>query len=152
MQITILVNGLWLAIASADYRFGLVGQVYSYTTRLGLDIDKDNMVFGEHRVSLATNLNLDSTIVDMLNYGNVLLVAGIDCVGNHLLHLLTATNYGYARIYDLLNHIAAMAALIKLCCHNTIFRVKNLNQGDSVNDRDIGARHRDQRSPYPSRV
>ena len=96
VQITILVNGLWLAIASADYRFGLVGQVHSDTTRLGLDIDKDNVVFREHRVSLATNFNLDSTVVNLLNYGNVLLVAGIDSVGNQLLHLLTTTHYGYA--------------------------------------------------------
>lgn len=118
VQIAIFVYGNRLVVADAYHSLGLIGQIYANTTTFSLNVDKYDMMFWQHRVFYTTDAHLDSAIVDALNNGDVLLSACIYRIGNQLLHLLTAAYNCHARIYNLLDYIATMAAFEKLCCHN----------------------------------
>ena len=117
MQVTILIHGRGLLSTSAYHRLGLILELTAYASALGLDVDEDYVVLGRHWVWLTTHLYLDSAIAQVGHHGNVLLAACIHRVGDEFLHLLTAANHVYTRVHDLLDHIAAVAALVKFCCH-----------------------------------
>ena len=90
VKVAIFVNCERFIVASADDGLGLILKIYSDATPLGLDIDESYVVFGEHWVSHATHLHLDTAVVDALNNWEMLLAAGINSIGNELLHLLAA--------------------------------------------------------------
>ena len=120
MQIAILIHSYGAVRADADNSFGPILQIDAYATVLGLNVDEGDVVLLGHRVRHATYLNLDLAIIQMLNHRDVLLAATVRGVGHKLLHRLAAAYHINTRIHHLLDHIAAMAALIKLCCHNQI--------------------------------
>ena len=47
----------------------------------------------EHRMGDASHLNLYLAVIDACHERNMLLMTCIDCAGNQLLHLLSATYY-----------------------------------------------------------
>ena len=118
VKVAILIHGNRTRRAGADDGLGLIAQIDTDTAILRLDIDECDVVLGQHRVRHATHFDFDRAVVNSGNDGQVLLDARLDGIGHELLHLLATTNNGDIRIDDLLDHIAAMAALKKLGCHN----------------------------------
>ena len=117
VQIAILIHGHDLLVADAHLCLGLILQIDTDSSSLGLDVDKYDMVLLGHGVRNATHLDLELSIAQILDHGHMLLAAGICRIGDQLLHLLTTTYHLNARIYHLLDHIATVAALVKFCCH-----------------------------------
>ena len=124
MQVAILIHGDRFRRAGADDRLGLVAQIDADTAIFGLDVDERDVVLGQHRMRRTTHLDLDRAVVDAGNNGQMLLDARLDGIRYELLHLLATTNNRDFRINDFLDHIAAMAALIKLGCHKSTMYFK----------------------------
>ena len=117
MQIAILIHGHNLLATHADLSLGLILQIDTDSSALGLDINKYDVMLLGHGVRNATHLDLELSITQLAHYGHMLLSAGIYRIGDQLLHLLATAHHLNTRIYHLLDHIAAMAALVKFCCH-----------------------------------
>ena len=96
-----------------------ISKIYSDTSPICLYIDKGNMMLSCHRMRLTTHLHTNMTIINPSNLRNMLLNTGINQIRNKLHHHLPATHNRNLGIHKLNNHITAMAAPIKLCCHNT---------------------------------
>ena len=120
MQVAVLIDCRNLLVTNRNYSLGLIRKVYLDASTLGLDIDERDVVLLGHGVCHTSYLDLDFTTIEARNHGNVLLVRCINSIRNKLLHLLAAAYNGNLRIYYLLYYIAAVTALIKLCCLNII--------------------------------
>ena len=121
VQVAVLIDRNRLVGTGAELALRLIGQVYALTSVFGFKIDKGDMVLRKHWVRHAAHLNLDTAVVELCNYGNVLLAACINSTRYQLLHLLATAYHRYARINTLVYYISAMFADIKFCCHNSIF-------------------------------
>jgi hypothetical protein len=91
VEVAILVDCDRLRVTSAEYRLRFIGQIDAVTTILGLYVDKADVVLRQHWMSHATHLNLNMTVVNLCNNGNVLLVACINRIRNQLLHRYATT-------------------------------------------------------------
>ena len=120
VQIAIFIYGNHLFTTSADLCFGFILEIAADASALGLDIDEDNVVLRKHRVCLATHLHLNLAIAQIGYYGDMLLATRLNRIGDKFLHLLATAYYTNARVNYLFNHIAAMAALVKFCCHKIV--------------------------------
>ena len=64
MEVAILIDSHRLVGIGVDNRLGLVAQIDTHATGLGLDIDEGDVVFGEHRMGYTTHLNLEGPLID----------------------------------------------------------------------------------------
>ena len=113
MKIAVFIDCHRLLIAYAYYSLWLILEVNTDTTVLCLDIDERYVVLWEHRVGHAADLYLDCAVIKLCNYRHMLLKTCIYCSWHKFHHLLTAAYNWNLAVNNLLDHIAAMAALIK---------------------------------------
>lgn len=121
MQVAVLIDGNYLLTTSANHRLWFILQIDSNTTALGLNVDKYDVMLLGHGMQHATHLDLDFPITHVRHHRHMFLATGLHRIGNQLLHLLATADHINARIYNLLYHIATMAALEKFCCHKYRF-------------------------------
>ena len=112
MEITILINRYRLVTATSC-RLRLVLQVHTDSTVLCLYVDKCDVVFRKHWVFNATDLDLESVLVEPCYNRYMLLKTRIYCSRYQFLHLFAAANNRNLNVYNLLYNVTAMAASIK---------------------------------------
>lgn len=123
MQVAIFIYGYRFARACAYLCFRLVRQIDPYASVFIFHIDECDVMLREHRVSDASDFDLDPAVVDACYDRYMLFVACIHSVRDELLHLFSAAHNRNLGINHLDDDVAAMAALVEFHCHNNLFYV-----------------------------
>jgi len=119
MDVAVLVDRNRLASGCTDYGFCifLVLEIDVDSPVFAFDEDEADVMLRKHRMRIASNLDLVTAVIQLLDRRKMLFLAGIDSVRNQFLHFLSAAEYRNFGVYEFLYHVAAMAAFKKLACH-----------------------------------
>ncbi len=109
VKIAVLIYGQDWAVAF-DYGQWLVFQVNADTSVGGLQVDECNVMFREHWMRCASDLDQQSSVIHLRYYWNVFLQAGIRRAGNQFLHFLPAADHRDIGVHEFYDYIAAMTA------------------------------------------
>ena len=134
VEITVLIDSYRLAVACTDLRHRNIFQIDSDATILSLHIDEADMMFRSHRMRNASDLHLHCASIHECYLRNMLLIARIHRIRNQLLHLLAAAHHRNPGVHDLYNHIAAMTASIKFCCHSIFYLLNHFRFHQQIPD------------------
>ena len=122
MQVAVSVNGNGGLVSESEGYFGRAGNVkaLALSATVGLQIYPRDVVLLAHRMRYGANVNTYGVALNG-NYGNVLLVAGLNNACLELCHFLSAAHHGNSTVVDHTNNIAAMFANVKLVfTHNNV--------------------------------
>jgi len=118
VEVAVCVNGESLFIAEAEAELGgFAGiEILEKQTLFGFDADPLNVMLGDHGVVNGTYIDSKAAL-DERDNGQMLFNAGFDGVGDKIVHLLAAAEYGNTLVLYHADLVSAMAANIELCFH-----------------------------------
>jgi hypothetical protein len=118
MQVAEGIDSDRTVLAGAEECLRLVGKMYKLAASLCFHIDERDVMLGSHGVRCAAHLYLQSAVIHLGHYRQMLFIAGIHSVGDEFRHRFATANHLDTGVHILLNNITTMFAEKEFCFHN----------------------------------
>ena len=117
MEIAVFIYCHRLFIADTYDSFRLVLEIHTDPPVFRFYIDENNVMFRKHRMSDAAHFYLDLATVKLCHNRQMLFDTCLDCSRDQFFHYFTAAYDRHLAVNNLLDHVAAMATLVKFYSH-----------------------------------